>query len=428
MLKEVPKAAPAAMKVSLYKHLHRLRPDIDLETIASLIIDEASYYRDHKDIQKAGARAVDHYFKFGEKENRKYTFPKIGFTRNLTPNIVTSGRTIYYTTASSDNASWLYRCIFPFERNEENTKDVFLSGSNLLSTILLAVFSSKKIVMMRPIYTPITIYIIQLCRRIGVHVQFDYDDLLLPEFARQRGACRSGLRSHKDDFSESLKQSSLAAHADSFTCSTEAIASELRKISPNVEVRKNKLPKALFQEQIEMLARVQSKGPELGKLRILYLSGSNTHKRDFSTIMGPLVRIAQEHPTEFSITFMGSLSDYSGLFKAMGVESDVRPSVSFVDMLKIIRDHDVVLVPLEFSVFNHCKSNIKYVESASQGVPVIASSVAEFASSIRDGVNGWLCDDEHQWYETLKKVVLNPALTNRCGISAFSHAKAEFGI
>jgi glycosyltransferase involved in cell wall biosynthesis len=125
---------------------------------------------------------------------------------------------------------------------------------------------------------------------------------------------------------------------------------------------------------------------------------------------------------------MGSLSDYPGLFRTLGVQSDVKPSVDFSEMLKIIREHDVVLVPLEFSVFNHCKSNIKYVESACQGVPVIASSVAEFASSIKNGVNGWLCDDEHQWYDTLKKVVLKPRLTVDCGVRAFAHAKAEYSV
>ena len=428
MLKEVPKPEAPAAKLSLQETLHKIRPDIDLETIIGLIIDEASYYRDNKDVQRAGARAVNHYYKFGEKEKRKFTLPRLGFTRTLTPSVVTRGRTLYYTTATSDNASWLYRCVFPFKTDGVQSNDIFMSGTNLLSTILIAVFSSKKIVMMRPIYTPTTVYLIQLCRRIGVHVQFDYDDLLLPEFARQRGACRSGLRGHKEDFSESLKQSSLASHAESFTCSTEAIAAELRKINPNVEVRKNKLPVSMFEDQIEMLARVKSKTPEHRKLRILYLSGSNTHKRDFSTIMGPLVRIAQEYPDRFSLTFMGSLSDYSGLFRTLGVRSDVKPSVDFSEMLKIIREHDVVLVPLEFSVFNHCKSNIKYVESACQGVPVIASSVAEFASSIKNGVNGWLCDDEHQWYDTLKKVVLKPRLTVDCGVRAFAHAKAEYSV
>ena len=427
MLKEVPRAKAAASSVSFPQMLHRLRPDLSVETISSLVIDEAAYYTDHKDVLKSRIPAAVHYYQYGEKERRKFTYPRLGFARKMSPHVVVKGKSVYYTTVPDDNASWLYRCVFPFGKND--TKDnIFFSGNNLLSHIIMGIFTAKKFVLLRPIYTPTTIYLIQLCRRIGVHVQFDYDDLLLPEYARQRGVCRSGLRSHADDFRDSLKQSSLSLHADSFTCSTEAIAAELRKINPNVEVVKNKLPERMFQSREDVLTRNLSKGPEHDGLKILYLSGSNTHKRDFSTIIGPLLRLAQEMPGRFSVTFMGSLSDYSSVFQMIGVKSQIKPFVTFDKMLEIISDHDLVLVPLEFSVFNHCKSNIKYIESASQGVPVVASSVSEFASSIKNGVNGWLCDDEHQWYETLKNIIANPRLTHSCGFNALSHASKEYSI
>jgi len=422
------KVTGVSAKFGLLEALHKLRPDLNMDTIADLIIDEPSYFRDHKDVHKAGIRAVRHYFQYGEKENRKLTYPRLGFSRLLSPNKVTKGKTVFFTSATDENPSWIYRCLFPFKTEEFQNENLFFSGTNLFSHLLLGFFTARKAVFLRPTYTALTIYLIQLCRRIGVEVQFDYDDLLLPEFARQRGACRSGLRTHREDFSESLKQSSLALHADSFTCSTEAIASELRKTNPNVTVRKNKLPLSMFSSREEIDTRAKSLKIESRKLRILYLSGSNTHKRDFSTVMGPLVKLAQEYSNKFTITFMGSLSDYSSLFRTIGVGSDMRSTVSFDKMLEIIPLHDLVIVPLEYSVFNHCKSNIKYIESASQGVPVIASSVTEFSSAITNGVNGWLCDDEFQWYETLKHIVLNPSEVGACGIRAFEHAKKEHSL
>jgi glycosyltransferase involved in cell wall biosynthesis len=215
---------------------------------------------------------------------------------------------------------------------------------------------------------------------------------------------------------------------DSLTCSTEAIAAELAKINPNVTVYKNKLPEFMFLRVTDVMSRNLDRARQSSKLRILYLSGSNTHKRDFSTIMGPLLKVAQEQPDRFSISFMGSLSDHSDLFRSFGVESSTHPFVTFERMLNIIGEHDLVLVPLEFSVFNHCKSNIKYIESASQGVPVIASSVAEFASCIEPGVNGWLCDDEQEWYETLSKVISNPQLAAKCGTNALVSAKRDYSL
>jgi glycosyltransferase involved in cell wall biosynthesis len=428
MQKETLRAVPASSAIGLLDMLHEIRPDLPKPVIAGLIIDESAYYRDNKDVQRAGVPAARHYFQYGEKEKRKYSHPKISFSKTLSSDPVKQGKVVYYTSATDDNPSWLYRCVFPFKKSEFSTDHIFFSGTNLLSRLILGVFTAKKVVFMRPIYTTTTIYLVQLCRRIGVEVEFDYDDLLLPEYARQRGACRSGLRPHKDDFSESLKQSSLTMQADSFTCSTKPIAFELKKINSNVSVRLNKLPKSMFMDEKDILQRAKERTAAGGKLKILYLSGSNTHKRDFSTIVGPLTKIAQEFPDRFSVTFMGSLSDYSSVFNMIGVESFMKPTVPFQQMLEIIGQHDLVLVPLEFSVFNHCKSNIKYIESASQGVPVIASSVTEFSASIKHGVNGWLCDDEHQWYETLKDLATNPAEAFSCGISAFRHAKKEFSV
>lgn len=429
MLKTVPVPGQEqkSPQVNLPQFLHELRRDLSVEEISALIIDEPAYYWDHKDVLKAKMPAAVHYFRYGEKEKggRTYHYPRLGYSKTLSPRVVVRGLDVYYTTAEDDNASWLYRCVYPFKSNKES---IFISGTSSLSNLLISVFAAKRLILLRPTYSPRTTYLIQLCRRIGVHVQFDYDDLLLPEFARQRGACRSGLRTHTNDFKESLMHSSIVAYADSLTCSTESIATELRKLHDDVQVRKNKLPSSMFVDHIDLLSRFAEGSIDRNKLKILYLSGSNTHKRDFSGITGSLLRLAQEIPEKFSITFMGTLSDYSGIFKSIGVESGVKPLLVFSEMLKVISEHDLVLVPLEFSVFNHCKSNIKYIESASQGVPVIASSVAEFASAIEDGVNGWLCDTDDDWYEKLKLIAMSPKLTQKCGEAAYLRAKSEFSI
>jgi len=341
---------------------------------------------------------------------------------------VQKGKTIFYTTAPEDNPSWLYRCVFPNKNHENSDDHIFFSGANLLSDLLIGIFAAKKIIFLRPGYNPRTIYLIQLARMLGISIEFDFDDLLLPEFARERGACRSGLRSPQEDFSESLKQSALTVYADSITCSTDGIAVELSKITPNVTVRRNKLPLHYFRSVENIVSRGKSYSFPDGKVKILYLSGSNTHKRDFSTITGPLTKLAQQYGDKFTISFMGSLSDYSNVFNMLGVKSQMIPSVAFDKMLDIISMHDLVLVPLEDSIFNNCKSNIKYIECASQGVPIIASSVSEFDFAIKNGVNGWLCNDEADWYQKLVSILLDPDSIISCGINAYSHAKKGLSV
>lgn len=423
-----PTSLKTHLTLSFLDTLHSLRPDLDKHLISRLVIDEVAYHREHKDVHRAGTSAARHYFHYGEKEKRRYFYPRLAFSRIGHSQPPAQGTTVFYTDAPENNASWLYRCVFPHQRDENLDEVIFFAGSNLISNILKGVFSAKKMIFMRPSYTPRSIYLIQLCRAIGVSVEFDYDDLLLPEYARERGACRSGLRTPQEDFSESLKQSALTIYADTITCSTETIAIELQKINPHVTVRPNKLPLKYFKTTQQVVSRAKTYKFTDNKVKILYLSGSNTHKRDFSTITGPLTKLAQHHPEKFSITFMGSLSDYSNVFKTLGVESQMISTASFENMLTIISSHDVVLVPLEKSVFNHCKSNIKYLECASQAVPVIASNVSEFNSVISDGANGWLCDDESEWYDKLVKIISIPDTIISCGINAYKQAKQGLSV
>lgn len=414
--------------LSLLEVLHSLRPDLGEDLISRLVIDEAAYYRDHKDVHLAGVPAARHYFKHGEKEKRRYHHPRLAFSKSNCSQPVQQGTTVFYTDAPSNNASWLYRCVFPFKRDDNFDQVIFFSGANLLSDVLKAVFSAKKIVFMRPSYSARNIYLMQLCRTIGVSVEFDYDDLLLPEYARERGACRSGLRQPQEDFSESLKQSALTVYADTMTCSTASIAKELIKINPSITVRPNKLPINFFKTPQQVIARAKSYKFTDNKVKILYLSGSNTHKRDFSTITGPLTKLAQEHSDKFTISFMGSLSDYSNVFSMLGVKSQMISTASFEKMLEIISAHDLVLVPLEKTAFNDCKSNIKYIECASQAVPVIASDVAEFSSVISEGSNGWLCTDELDWFNKLVDIVTDPDKIISCGINAYKQAKQGLSV
>lgn len=139
MLKKVPvpgQEQQQSPQVNLPQFLHRLRRDLSIEEISALIIDEPAYYADHKDVLKASVPAAIHYFKFGEKEKggRIYKYPRLGYSKRLSPRVVTGGLDVYYTTAPEDNASWLYRCVFPFKSDK---RSVFLSGSTVLSNLLI---------------------------------------------------------------------------------------------------------------------------------------------------------------------------------------------------------------------------------------------------------------------------------------------------
>jgi glycosyltransferase involved in cell wall biosynthesis len=57
----------------------------------------------------------------------------------------------------------------------------------------------------------------------------------------------------------------------------------------------------------------------------------------------------------------------------------------------------------EINPFSHAKSNIKFLEAAAVGTPVISSPVHEMKYSIENGINGWIAEDNGQWIQCLKK-------------------------
>jgi O-antigen biosynthesis protein len=67
-------------------------------------------------------------------------------------------------------------------------------------------------------------------------------------------------------------------------------------------------------------------------------------------------------------------------------------------------------VPLEPTLFNDCKSALKFIECGAVSVPVLASPRREYRRLVRHDENGFLVsDDEDGWYEALQRIHAAPA-------------------
>jgi glycosyltransferase involved in cell wall biosynthesis len=68
------------------------------------------------------------------------------------------------------------------------------------------------------------------------------------------------------------------------------------------------------------------------------------------------------------------------------------------------------LCPLEDNVFNQSKSNLKYLEFAANGLPVVASAVEPYAKSIIHGETGLLVAAGESWVDAINSVTDDMAL------------------
>jgi glycosyltransferase involved in cell wall biosynthesis len=83
---------------------------------------------------------------------------------------------------------------------------------------------------------------------------------------------------------------------------------------------------------------------------------------------------------------------------------------------------DIGLVPLTPCLFNDAKSDLKGMEMAACGIPVIASAAEEYLDWIEPGDNGFLARKPRDWFDHLDALVNDPGLRRQMGRNARAKA------
>lgn len=84
------------------------------------------------------------------------------------------------------------------------------------------------------------------------------------------------------------------------------------------------------------------------------------------------------------------------------------PLSDYTTYLDILSRCEVSFMPLRDTLFNGCKSDLKYIEAAAHQAVALASPTV-YGASIEDGVNGLLFDDSASLYTRLMGLVEDPA-------------------
>ena len=259
--------------------------------------------------------------------------------------------------------------------------------------------------------------------RLGLKVGFDIDDLVfdLDEYSRNSNVQALPAKERKSLLDgASLYRDALTA-ADFSISSTPALAGYMRKYckGPCYVV-----PNALNEGGSEEPFRFPL--CHGGEVVIGYGSGTTTHDRDFELCAPALLRILEEFPST-ALALHGKLA-LPAAFERFVSRIRRVPFVPFPEYADAVARFDINLAPLEPTVFNDCKSNIKFLEAARNSVPTVASPCAEFADAIRNGENGFLAGNEEEWYRALKRLVESSELRRTTGAAAKRTAQERYSI
>lgn len=179
------------------------------------------------------------------------------------------------------------------------------------------------------------------------------------------------LYSHYQEIEFAKKQVQQIIDADVVLVTHSRLAEEVALYNKNVHVCPNAIPK-VDQFDIER---------EPHYLTRLFWQGSDTHKADIALLRTPLDKLGPIS-SKIKMVMAGYAEDHDDWYNmVMDYTAQAKHQYKLIAYAKITEYYaayaqaDICLVPLINSRFNRHKSNLKVLEAANLGLPVIASAV-----------------------------------------------------
>jgi len=213
--------------------------------------------------------------------------------------------------------------------------------------------------------------------------------------------------------SERLAELAVALRlVDRVTTSTEPLARMLRAYNADVRVIPNMLPAEHWPEH--------TKDPGHGPPLVIGWAGGITHRRDLREVADVLEHVLERHPSVEVHLAGADPAWFAPHDRVRFLESVILP-----DYAALLSHFDIAIAPLHDSRFNESKSDLKVLEYSMIGLPVVASKVAPYSSSIRHGESGLLARNAKDWLKHLNALVEDAGLRSRLGSAARSWAETR---
>ncbi len=255
------------------------------------------------------------------------------------------------------------------------------------------------------------LHLLAEARRLGVPSFWEVDDLVFDVALYGENA---NLRTLEPKLRESLLHGAALYRtamlaADRTIASTAALATLMRAASGKGSL----VVHNGYDGETLAAAAVAPPPHDEAAIVIVYGSGTRTHDADFA-VAAPAIRRLMGEDARVRLRIVGEL-ELDGGFDAFGARVEHVPFTGFPAYLALLAGADIAVAPLEPTIFNDCKSNIKLLEAASVGVPSVCSPAVEFRDAIADGIDGFLAADEEGWLAALRRLAADPALRREVG-------------
>jgi glycosyltransferase involved in cell wall biosynthesis len=168
------------------------------------------------------------------------------------------------------------------------------------------------------------------------------------------------------------------------------------------------------------------------KLTLGWEGVPKNHYDNLAILIEPLIKLSREYDLRFSL--ISSLGDpkvkqmFKSLEETMEIDYGPEQWLTTKQFAASIADFDILLSPLQKTLWYEGKSALRAGIGMAIGIPVVASPVGEQKRIIKHGINGYLAMDEADWYLYLKKLVNDNALRKEMGCQGLKTVENELSI
>ena len=270
--------------------------------------------------------------------------------------------------------------------------------------------------------SPIIEHFIEILKKLNVIIIFSIDDLLFgPDIIPYLSISLHWTNEEKEIFGELFTGYRKILTASHYCIASSQLIAETAQI---IGIKSFVVPSGLSIEQLAISEQVLNRLPRLSyapKVVLGYFSGSDTHDKDFATIIASLSKILEKYP-QVHLYLVGLLPLPEQL-KKFGAQITTYPFIKDTKrLMKIMQTVDINLAPLETqNPFCRAKNDMKYFEAGILELPTIATDIEAFSKSIRSGHNGFLAKNDEEWYQYLETLIKDSRQRRRMGKLAREH-------
>lgn len=239
----------------------------------------------------------------------------------------------------------------------------------------------------------------------NVKLVYELDDYL---FAVHRSNSKAWSTFNKSNIRENILRNIQVSHV--VTVSTESLAEKVYQDTGHPDIRV--VPNAVEPWVLDHEPTIN------------YTFGaavSPTHHDDYEPLRRHLKRFLDNNP-EASAHFIGyDYGSHLGLADGQSYHTswikDPREAITTMD-------YSFGICPLVPSMFNRCKSSIKFLELAALGIPSIVSDIKAY-DEVQHEVTGLKVKYDHEWNKTIRKMYEDPELRHSLGKAAKEYARTR---